>query len=299
MLDKKVRAVLLSGSILTVDSLGFMGPYALSPKQQFAIGWDDKTGAFVLARGSEVAVSGRMQSPALGLGAVADCGVFALVSGTPGGFAADTLNVFDATGKRLVTQRFDLNVFIVAVAVEGDFVACQLADGDVVLLDVRSAGVSWRKPANSATGLRLLAVGLAMPPGANCVELDLGLGRCFRIGLNGDYLDADELLPALVEAAKRSPNGLSLFYLVRERLDRLDGRAADSDVQELMGLLQAAQRLGFRDYPSVEAAAFRAMGELSELVGNSAAALADYETALRLNAKVGVKRRIDPLKRGT
>ncbi len=298
MLDKEVRAVLLSGSILTVDALGFMGPCALSPRQQYAIGWDDKTGAFVLARGTEVVASGRVQSPALGLGAVSDCGVFALVSGTQDGSAADTVNVFDATGRKLATQRFDFNVFIVAVAAEGDFVACQLADGDVVLLDVRTAGVSWRKPANPATGPRLLAVSLTLPPGANCVELDLGLGRCFRIGLNGDYLDADELLPALVETAKRSPNGLSLFYIVRERLDQLAGRAADSNVQELMGLLQAAQRLGFRDYPSVEAAAFRAMGELSELAGDTAAALANYETAFRLDAKVGVKRRIDALKRG-
>ncbi len=276
-----------------------MGPYVLSPGQQFAISWDNKTSSFVLARGSEVAVSGRMQSTTLGPGAVADCGVFALVSGPPGGSVTDTLNVFDATGKRLVTQRFDFNVFTVAVANEGDSVACQLADGDVALLDVRSAAVSWRKPANSATGLRLLASSLTIPSGANCVALDLGLGRCFRISLNGDYLDADELLPSLVEAAKQSPNGLSLFYLVRERLDQLAGKAADSDVQELMGLLQAAQRLGFKDYPSVEAAAFRAMGELSELAGNGAAALANYEAALRLDAKAGVKRRIDALKRGT
>ncbi len=285
----------LSGSVLIARSIDFFGAYCTSPNSEYAIAWDQDSGVFVLARGGQILVTGHVRNPFLGK--VSDSGIFALSSHGTGSSPSATLRVFNEQGDPILTKHFSFFLNAIGIANDGRYVACQLVDGEAVLIDLSSGETVWKQDANPATNLRLLASDIQIDTAKGWVILNLESVGDVRIGLNGEYLDSDLIEPALLQNARAAPNGLALFYLVRDKIDRLGKDISPDDGENLLALLGESFQLGFTDYPDVEAKAYRAMGEVHEAINELEAALRLYRAALQRDPKVGVKRKVETLQR--
>lgn len=294
-LFSRKQGVSFSGTVLVARSLDFMGPFSRSPNGAYAIAWDQATGVFVLSKDKAVKLSGHVRNPSHGV--VCDCGVFALASPGQGSTRYETLRVFDQAGNALLTKRFPLNVYALGLSSSGSHVACQLMDGDVVLVELAGETVVWKVAANPTGNLRLLAEGLAIDTKNSWVSLDLGDGGNPRISFSGEHLDTEEMRADFLRSAREAPNGLALFYLVRERLDQVGETISPDAAKEVLALLDESQQLGFKGYPDFEAKVHRARGEAYEAMGQPLGALQQYGIALRMDPKVGVKRRADALEK--
>ena len=62
-------------------------------------------------------------------------------------------------------------------------------------------------------------------------------------------------------------------------------------------MLNRALKKGLDEYPNEKAAVYRTLGEVKESLGETSDAIHDYELALELNPKVGIKRHLDMLKK--
>jgi len=293
---RRSKQARFSGSLLTIDSLGFVGSYARSSDGAYAVGWDSESGVVVLCQGKSLLASGRGRYPLQG--AVADCGTYALVFKGRGESASETVRVFNKSGTPIVTARFATNVYTLSLSSSGSFLACQLCSGDIALLSTADGSTVWEVPTNPAGRHRELAEGLEIDEQNGWVAGRLGTGGTpFRINMAGEHLDARAIADGLLEDARRSPNGLALFYLVRERLDQGEACSLEPAVEQLVELLDESLRIGFEGYPEFEAKAHRAIGEVHERMGQLAEAVRSYETALEKDPKVGIQRRMASLRK--
>ena len=289
------KRVSFSDTVLVARSLDFMGPFSRSPNGVYAIAWDQDSGVFVLSEDRAIQLSGRVKNPSRG--AVCDCGVFALGSPGQGSSMSEMLRVLDPAGNVVLAKRFPFHLYVLGLSDSGSHVACQLMDGDVVLIELAKGTVVWKVTANPTGNLRLLAESLTIDVKNGWVSLDLGHGGNPRISFAGEHLDADETRGSLLKSARESPNGLALFYLVRERMDQAGETIPPDAAREMLMLLDESLRLGFSWCPDMEAKVRRARGEAYEAMGQNKEALQQYEAALQIDAKVGVKRRADALKK--
>jgi hypothetical protein len=283
------------GTHMIVDTLKFMGPYARSSDGTYAVGWDQESGMFVLCQGRSLQVSGRARNPLQGV--VANCGVFALVCSGEGSPPSGTVRVFDKAGTPMATAQFPGNVYTLSLSPSGSFLACQLCSGDIALVRTTDGSAVWQVPANPTSRLRQLVEDLQIDEQNGWVVGRLESGTSFRIDMAGEHLDAQAIAVGLLEDARRSPNGLALFYLVREQLDQGGGCLPESSGEQLLNLLEESLRIGFKNYPEFEAKAHRAIGEVHETMGHIAEAVRSYEIALGKDPKVGIRQRMTSLRK--
>jgi len=288
------QSVSFSGTALVARSLDFMGPFSRSPNGVYTIAWE-QSGVYVLCKEKSVQLSGRVRNPFQGI--VSDCGVFALVSPGQGSATSATLRVFDQAGDVLLAKRFPFNVGALGLSSSGSHVACQLMDGDVVLIELAKGTVVWKVAANPTGDLRLDAESLGIDVGNGWVSLNLAIGGKPRISFAGEHLDVDMIRASRLRSAQDSPNGLALFYLVREGIDQSKGAIPPERAEDLLKLLEEAHQRGFKDYPDYKAKAHRAAGEIFEAIKKPSEALRQYVIAVQLDPKVGVKRRVDALEK--
>lgn len=289
------RKATISSTVLSVRSLGFMGSFSRSPNGSYIISWERTPGAFVLCLEMEVQVSGRIGNPFQG--AVSDCGVFALESLGQGSSVSSTLRVFNQGGHVLLTKRFPSHLDTLGLSNDGSHVACQLLDGDVVLIELEQGKTLWKVPSNPTGSLRLNSQNLTVDTRNGWVILNLAIGGNPRISFSGEHLDADVIRESRLRSAHESPNGLALVYLVREEIERIETELPEGKARELLKLLDAAHEHGFKGYPDCKAKAYRAAGEILEASERPLEALDQYRMAIEIDPEVGVKRRLAALER--
>jgi len=113
-------------------------------------------------------------------------------------------------------------------------------------------------------------------------------GGRWRYGVDGRFLDDDALQSHLLATA----NGFALHRLARERLSAAGERLDQQSASDLMRLLNQALNRGLDRYPREQAAVHRTLGQVQERLGEMGRALASYQAALRLDPKIGLKRRV-------
>ncbi len=293
LFDRK-RNVSFSGTVLSARSLNFIGSFSRSPNNLYTIAWE-QSGVYLLCKEESVLLSGRVGNPFQGI--VSNCGAFALVSPGQGSARSATLRVFDQGGNVLLTKRFSFNIGALGLSSSGSHVACQLMDGDVVLIELAKGTVVWKVAANPTGNLRLDAESLGIDVRNGWVNLNLAIGGKPRISFAGEHLDVDVIRASRLRSAQDSPNGLALFYLVREGIDESEGAFPPERAEDLLKLLEEAHQHGFKDYPDCEAKAHRAAGEIFEAINQPSEALRQYAIAVQVDPKVGVKRRVDALEK--
>lgn len=246
-----------------------------------------------MAEDSVVVVSGRLERPHDGK--VADNGVFIINDWMFGEGLKGTFYAFDRLGTQLVQHRFAANLFNNSIAKDGTFAICQCAfnsnteDGGVLsFFDLLKGILLWKTQPEP---------GWADSYGFDLERKELILryrekGE-YRYSFTGQFIDKEKWETERLNFA----SAFELSFIAKERLKEKGCNLREEDAKEILSLLHSALVKGLDQYPNEKATVYRTVGEIKESLGNISEAILNYEFALELNSKVGVKRRLEALKK--
>lgn len=117
--------------------------------------------------------------------------------------------------------------------------------------------------------------------------------ECHYSIIKGRLLNPDEVRWNL-ETYSLNENAWGAASAAKHRINRLD-ELSEAQIEETLELLE--QWVDQAEHPDANASVYRRRGELLEELGQEEDALANYESALRLDEKVGCKRKRNRLKK--
>lgn len=229
--------------------------------------------------------------------AVSDIGVFLVNDANFGGQLSADVQAFDPNGRRLFDRRYAANVYNMAISRCGRYCVVQTCnasndDGNLLeVLDLRvGTAVFSRSPASGWADqyaftiddegeLRRLTV----------IHKDIGR---FNYSSTGDFLDKETHQKA------RLQNGSPEMRIYSAK----GARKADPEnrelAQTLVDSLDAAINELDENRTDYLAMGLRTKGEALELLGRPSEAINAYESAIAINPKIGVAKRVASLKKG-
>ena len=296
--------VSIYGPIFSVDSLGFTGVHSKSPSGRWVIACDDSNGArggsrdsgygsYILynTESNSIDVQGkRLQRP--NNGSVSDSGVFALEDWLFGNDLSGVFYVFSPAGEVILTRTFTANILNSAISDNGLFAACHTAGGHtedsnrLVFFDIANACEAFSFQSD-----------IERPQGYEFDEerreliLDFkNIGK-FRYSYSGDFLDAQKYKDAKL-------NSTDDFTAIREAEELLkDPSLTVEKVREILAIVSSALPRVGKFHPHWKATALKVQGLAHEKLGEPKKAIKAYQEAIALNPKVGVKRKLDALRK--
>lgn len=295
-------------TLLTINSMNFLGQYSVSPNGSYTIAWEDADrdsglggfrnsglGTYVLLLNDEVLIRGRLERP--NDGRVANNGAFVINDWM---FGEDLSGIFyagDSENNVLLKHSFQANLLNCGISSEGQFAICQTCNSDnadgglLCLFDLLACKLLWEKEPETGWASEYR------------IDTDQGLVSLFYQDLgefkyrlsSGVFLDKK----AWIESKTANGSGFDLFYIAKEKLSELGDRASSEEYRSVLDLLGIALDRDLRDYPNQRATILRTMGEVFEFLDDAPSAISRYEMALDLNSKIGVKRRLDQLRKNS
>lgn len=298
------HTVSIYGPIFSVDSLGFTGVHSKSPSGRWIIACDDSNGTrggnrdsghgtYILydTERNSINVQGKkLQRPTNG--SVSDNGFFALEDWLFGADLSGVFYVFSPAGEIILTRTFTANILNSAISDNGLFAACHTAGGNtedsnrLVFFDVASACEIFSLQSSTER--------------PNSYEFDedkrelivcfKDLGK-FRYSCSGEFLDAQAYKDAKL-------NCTNDFTAIREAEDLLkDPSLSEEKIREILAIIISAKPRVEKIHPHWKATALKVQGLAHEKLGETKKAIKAYQEAIALNPKVGVKRKMDALKK--
>ena len=113
--------------------------------------------------------------------------------------------------------------------------------------------------------------------------------RSYEYDFSGELQNPERYEAESIEDA--SPE--QLVIIVKEKLND----AQLSDIPSLIQLINSALESGLNNFHDYRPLAYRLRGEANEQAGNISEAIIDYRSALELDPKIGVKRKLQKLER--
>ncbi|NLE01617.1 MAG: hypothetical protein GX640_17270 [Fibrobacter sp.] len=294
-------------NFIRIPSLQFFGRYSVSSNKDWIIAWSDSDsatgtggyresgkGSYVLIHNSKPCIIGKLERPSLAK--VADNGTFIINDIMFGDNLASVLIIFDNCGNEIIKHRFEAKMFSTGLSECGQYAACQLCfsesedSGQMALFSLEQRNVLWKarpypewvESFDFRLNERLIV---------NCYSN----GRKYKIHLdgspleteiyeedtisNGDLFSAIELLQKRVSVAMEKGND-KVIYNNRSRFLELVPRAKNAD-------------------KAYSAKIYRYIGEIDEYLKDFSKAIANYEMAINYDPKIGVKRKLQALKKIT
>lgn len=291
------------GGVVHVPELGLIGSHSQSPNGRYVLLWRDGDdagtsggarqsghGRYYLVDGDCVVAEGRAERP--NDGKVADNGTFIIndwhfFTGELRG----TFMAFRADGSPIIARRFAANLFNNGLAENGGLAVCQTANAPN---DDSSRLTIFDLDAGREVGGCIPESGWASEyafPGGSRVSLvyrDLG---GFDYATDGTFLDRERWIEASL--LRGAP------YLIQTLLRDAGDTPSPALLQRLIVATDAA--LQNPDYGDArwQAQTFKHRGVCLDGLGRQKEALASFEKALALDPKIGVKRRIEQLRKLT
>lgn len=285
---------------MRVPSRDFTGHYVRSANGRYILAWREgdhsasapggrapERGRYLLIEYDTIVAEGRAERP--NDGKVADNGVFILNdwlfyrAAREGVFLA-----FSRDGAPMIARQFEANLHTNGLSHDGRYAACQTcnAPGDdgskLTIFDlVLGTEIGSCVPESG------WARAYEFDPDQRVVRLRYE-DAAFAYGLDGSFIDREAWIAA--ELAKGN------IYLVQRLLhDAGDNPTPETLFMLLTALGRALQRSD--EHPQTRALAFKLRGSCHDPLGRFADALADYDAALAINPKVGVKKRAGQLRK--
>lgn len=300
------KGISLRDRFAEIHSLKFFGEFSKSPSGEWVICWSDSDedehrgghrnsgkGRYVLYNLPQHAVvlQGRLERP--NSGSVADNGNFSIEDWHFGDGLSGTFYVFSAAGKQLTKRKFKANLYNSAISGSGRFAVCQTAnspgedDGNrLTAFDVK--GNAQLFSINPPTGW---ANSYQFDEAASRIGVVLdGIGT-FYYDFQGQFLDAEKF-----DLARLNCDQYSVVLMAAEEILK-SPELNDPLAQAALEAGKRACAIGANNDPSWKAAALKVQGLAHEFLRNDEEALAAFDEALKLNPKIGVKRKADALRK--
>jgi len=288
---------------IDIPSRRFHGVCQSSPNGRYTVAWRDSndegtrggarsegSGRYLLLAGEAIAAEGRMERP--NDGKVADNGTFILndwqffTNETRGTFCA-----FRANGAEILRRTFKANLFNNGLSSDGRYACCQTCNSSdesdssvLTIFDLEKGAevASWRPESGWAEGYsfsddgqHILLSYLHRPP--------------LRYTLKGDFLDRN----CWIDWALDQGDLHMIHQLIKETNPKPQGTFARRLIESADKALSAART----DDRGTRAWALKLKGTCLDGLEEYSAALLCYEEGLALNPKLGVKRRVEQLRK--
>lgn len=283
-----------AGDFVRIPSRDFFGRSSKSPNGRYMLAWLDggpnqsHQGRWILLDAGKVVAEGAMPRP--NDGKVANNGVFILNDWGLSESLSGTLTAFTPQGKPLFGRTFNANLFNNGLSADGRWAVCQTAnapheDGNkLFIFDLLSnIEVSAFRPESG------WASSYTFDPDGQRIVLGYQNGGRFAYARDGQFLDRSAWLALGLQQGD---------LLIIERILSEVGGTPSRDLIALLlpaiDIALAAER--YRDQRS-QARAYRLRGTCLDAAGDLRNAAAAYEQAVGLDPKVGVKRRLDQIRK--
>lgn len=301
------HVVEIAGTFLCIDAIGWGGLFAKSPNRKWAVSWRDRSpdgslggsresgeGEYVLVNLSTGAVVARGSLPRPNQGHIADNGTFTLEDWHFGSSLSGTFRAFSSDGRTLLSRTFTANILESGLSKNGKLAYCMTANS----------------PTEDANKLRVYDVEAgqelyAIKPrrfGADRIEFDekhrqlvftVSGGGEYRYGADGTILDDHSADDAFLKSTD-----YSAVIMTAETMLKGDSfLLAPGKVEEILAELIRARHLGADQNPAWKPTALKVQGMAHEALAQIIEAIACYQEALELNPKIGVKRKLDSLRK--
>lgn len=280
-----------------IASLDFFGQYRRSPDGRWLLAWRDGNdagthgghrssgpGRFYLFEGDRLAAQGRAERP--NDGQVADNGSFVINDWLFGDGLKGVFRAYRADGTLLVERSFTANLLNNGIADDGGMAVCQTCnapgpDGSLLAIFDLASGreiADWIPESGWAQSYAF--------PEAGRIRLRYHDGQAYDYAIDGQFLDRDRW----IDAQARSDNLHVLHNLLRgSALPPMMSGKIIASVNAILAEPEFA--------PAERPLALKVRGLCQEALGNLASALSDYEEAIALDPKVGLKRKAAELRR--
>jgi hypothetical protein len=307
--DRHKSVIKLTGSLMHIDSIGWYGLFKKSPGRNWAVSWRDSTpdgsiggnresgeGRYLLVdlQTGTVAAQGTMPRP--NGGNVANNGTFSLEDWHFGSSLSGTFHVYSADGTPILTRTFTANILESGLSKNGKLAYCMTANsptedaGKLTLFDLTTGHVVF-----SVRPRRFGADSIEFDEKKRELVFKVSGGGEYRYGADGAILDEDSVDDAFLNSSDYS----AVILTAETMLKRASSSLAPEKHQEILGALIRARSIGADQNPAWKPTALKVQGMAHEALSQVEEAIACYEEALGLNAKIGVKRRLDTLRKRT
>lgn len=280
-----------------IASLDFFGQYRRSPDGRWVLAWRDGNdagthgglrssgpGRFYLFEGDRLAAQGRAERP--NDGQVADNGNFVINDWLFGDGLKGVFRAYRADGTIIVERSFTANLLNNGIADDGGMAVCQTCnapgpDGSLLAIFDLASGreiADWVPESGWAESYAF--------PAAGKIRLRYHDGQAYDYAIDGQFLDRD----CWIDTQARSGNVHVLHNLLRA--STLSPMLSGTIIASVDTILAAPEFA-----PSERPVALKVRGLCQEALGNFAGALSDYEEAIALDAKIGLKRKAAEVRR--
>ncbi|MFW6118922.1 MAG: tetratricopeptide repeat protein [Planctomycetota bacterium] len=289
---------------LRIDAIDWFGSYVASPDGRYILSWRDsfmgtrgsktvrRSGAYLLLEGQTVRLQGRMPRPSAG--AVSNVGTFALNDWTFSDKLTSVFKVIAASGAVLLSFRTKAIMDSCGISADGRFACCQTCHSDfdahsgmLFFFEVPSGQLLWKKVPETGW-----AESYRFDVAERVLYLQYeDLGE-YRYRFTGECVDVERWRAE--DRQLENPSGYDLVDMAKRKLKALgDAAGPPGDYVEPRELLRRALKAEIS--PNTKARVHRHLGEIAEALSEVDQAISEYEEALKLNERVGVKRRLKKL----
>lgn len=303
-----ISTIKKSGRFLDIDQLGFFGEYKESPNGRFTISWSDfdpvtgtggqrdsGKGTYILLDGDRITVKGKLDRP--NSGAVGDNGNFILSDFGFGEGLKGTFIAFSSDGLRILKKKFYAKIFNAAISPDGDYAVCQTANSPNMHGNLLSFfNLSQRTVIWSQENEFFWANSYYFDLEKEILLLQNKDYGEYAYGFDGTFLDRERYL--MDREKKAAP--YELVSLAKEALEQFLFSPEAKKMEYRNRIFDLTDRLANIDetsFPAEKSYGIRIQGEVFEHENEFQNAIERYEEALRIDARVGVKRRLSALKK--
>ncbi|AAM05311.1 tetratricopeptide repeat protein [Methanosarcina acetivorans] len=285
----------ITDNVLSVGD--FTGEYHQSPKGKFILAWKDQkeNGKYILLEKGKIKLQAKMRHPNNGM--VSNPGVFILSDLTSKGMYG-VFHIINSYGETLIKQRCRANMGPTGISDDGRFAVCQALESTsksdsckLFFFDIKNRKLLWKKVPETVGTELSWAKSYRFDTKKKILYLIHGKNRAYRYTFEGTFLDSKLYRHDCISVGNDIEFLEALKELKVELSENTDPREYDALIAPLKNRLKR-----FSDKDS-KSKIHRVLGEILYLQGNNAGAIEHFETALKLNPKVGVKRTLDKLKK--
>ena len=295
----------MSTEFIEIPSRRFYGQCARSPNTLYVLAWRDGNdsgtsggsrrsgqGRYYLLRHGQVITEGLMPRP--NDGRVVDNGTFILNDWGFGDGLKGTFCAFDCSGQKLIVRSFRANLFNNGISSDGRVAVCQTCNapgsdgGTLAIFDLtRRVQIStWSPESGWADFYEFPRDGL--------IRLGYRKLGAFVYTWDGEFVGREAWYDA--QLAKGDYSGT--LVMVERLLKEANGKLSlDFAMRLIRGIDRVIPTLTIAE-GRLRLGPMKLRGLCLEAAGNIREALDCYERAVSLDPKVGVKRRIEQIRRG-
>ena len=284
-----------NGSSISIGD--FKGEYHQSPNSKFILAWNSlsENGKYILLERGKVKLQVKMKH--LDNGMVSNSGVFIISDSTSKGMYG-VFNIINADGETLIRQRCRANIGSTGISEDGHFAVCQALESTsksdsckLFFFDIKNEKLLWKKTPETIGSELNWAKSYRFDTKKKILYLIHDKSRIYRYTFEGTFIDSNLYRLHCIDTG----NDIEFLEAIKELKEELSSNPNPKEYNAFIDPLN--KRLKRYSDKDTKSKIHRTLGEILQLQGNDVEAIKHFETALKLNPRIGVKRTLEKLKK--